>query len=476
MAERALTAGPTGRRRVLFGLLDADSWSWATVKAFFWFVVIAMLIGYLPDRAYYFTVFPTIDLGLNVWSPVNFCPPENETLPCPAPGGSTLPWQGSPAELALPAPRTEGGVVQIGTRMMYIGGTDGKAATDTTFVSDLYGGNFGPWKEAGKLPAARSAAGVAALNAAIYVAGGYGVDGKTTDTVYVASQDLATGKLSDFAADASLKLPATRAAGVLLAASDGLIFIGGTDGKTPQPTVWKATLNKAGKLGPWAAQAALPTGIAEASAGLVGDHLFVYGGSDPNGPVGLVLRGNVSKDSATLGQIVSWDIGSGATNLPVARTKAAGFSSNGALYLVGGADSAGPHPEMYWTAPDPQGNMPAWQHLTQTDLPTGVAGSAPLLSGSNVFLIGGTTADQPAVSGSARANVAPAAPFFQLGLFGATVPALKIGGEVGQQLGYLNAANVAIIDFTILCLIGYAYAHPARTRAFFAAISRRLRG
>ena len=46
------------RRRVLFGLLDADSWSWASTKATFWFVVIILLLGYIPDRAYYFTSSP----------------------------------------------------------------------------------------------------------------------------------------------------------------------------------------------------------------------------------------------------------------------------------------------------------------------------------------------------------------------------------------------------------------------------------
>ena len=98
MTAPALGAG-TPRRRVLFGLLDADSWSWATIKALFWFVAIIMLLGYIPDRAYYFTVFSTIDLGINVVSPVNLCPPENRICPVPSPPGAALPWEPSPPEL-----------------------------------------------------------------------------------------------------------------------------------------------------------------------------------------------------------------------------------------------------------------------------------------------------------------------------------------------------------------------------------------
>jgi hypothetical protein len=470
MAAQGLSSGTAGRKRVVFGLLDADSWSWASLKAAFWFVVIVMLLGYLPDRAYYFTVFPTIDLGVNLYSPVNFCPPENRTLPCPVPIGAILPWDPNPQELTLPAPRTDGAAVQVGTRMLYVGGSDGKAATDGTFVAALYGGTYGPWQAGGKLPAPRAGAAVAVLNGSVYVAGGYGADGKPTDTVFVAKQDLATGALTDFAADDKLKLPEPRAAASLVAGGDGLILIGGTNGTALQPTVWKSPLDKNGALGTWTAQAALPTGIGEASAALIGDHVFVYGGRDPQGPVGLVLRGNLSKDKATIGQVASWDIGGSSTNLPVARTKASGFSANGVLYLIGGADSSGPKGQMYWTAPDAKGDIPGWQTLAQTDLPIGIQGGSALVSGSQVFLLGGTSADG-VLTGVARANLAPQPPFFQLGLFGATVPALKIGGEVGQQLGYLNAAGVGTVDFALLLLVGYAFAHREKTKLFL----RRLR-
>ena len=83
------------------------------------------MLGYIPDRAYYFTVNRTLQLGLLVWSPINFCSNENETLPCPAPLGALVPWHESPTELALPQARTDGRAVQLGTKILYIGGTDG---------------------------------------------------------------------------------------------------------------------------------------------------------------------------------------------------------------------------------------------------------------------------------------------------------------------------------------------------------------
>ncbi len=77
------------------------------------------------------------------------------------------------------------------------------------------------------------------------------------------------------------------------------------------------------------------------------------------------------------------------------------------------------------------------------------------------------------ITQSVRANLAPQPPFFQLGLFGATVPALKISGEIGQQLGYLNAAGAGTIDFILLLLIGWAFAHKEQARGILGRLRRR---
>ena len=126
MAQQALHPGTTQTRgRAFFGLLDANGWGWASLKAAFWFVLLIFMLGYVPDRAYYFTVNKTIDLGILAWSPLNFCPEGNKTLPCPAPIGAIVPWSTSPAQISLPEPRTDGVVVQSGTTILYVGGSGG---------------------------------------------------------------------------------------------------------------------------------------------------------------------------------------------------------------------------------------------------------------------------------------------------------------------------------------------------------------
>jgi len=480
MSGQALSPGTTTRRRVLFGLLDADGWSWASLKAFFWFIVIIFMLGYIPDRAYYFTVFSTIDLGILAWSPVNLCPPENRTLPCPAPAGAVLPWEPSPPELSLPAPRTDGAAVVAGTKLVYIGGAASATgpAEPTVYVATLYpNGNFSSWTDGPALPVPLRDAAATFFGGAIYVFGGTDPSGAPTQAAYVSTVDPATGELGPWQtadqAKLPLTLPAPRTGATIAVAGDGLFLVGGADGNGPVRTVWKSTLDAKGKLAAWQPQADLLLPQADAGAALVGDYLWVYGGRDANGPTGAVQRGELGTVDSHPGTIIRFGVRNGPPNLPVARTNAATFTANGALYLVGGSDGTAPKGELYWAIPSTNGELGAWEHLPQTDLPgSGLAGSAAVTSGSEAFLVGGTTSGG-VITQSVRANLAPQPPFFQLGLVGATIPALKISGEIGQQLGYLNAAGAGTIDFIILLLIGWAFAHKEQARRILGRLRRR---
>jgi hypothetical protein len=489
---KALPAGRPIRSRPVFGLFDPEGWAWATTKAAFWLLVIILTLGYIPDRAYYFIVSRTIDLGILGWSPVNLCPPENTTkMPCPVPAGAVLPWQASPAELALPLGRTQGAATQIGSTLLYIGGSDGSKASATTYVAKVDKGNYGPWAEGPALPEARSDAAFASLNGTGYLIGGLGPDGKATDSVWSLGPDPASGALGSWTVVKGLKLPAPRAGAAAVAVTDGLIVAGGwgADGKA-STAVWKSTLDSKGVLSAFKEQAPLPKPVAEASIAFEATFVFLYGGSDDKGPTASVQRASIGALAAPAGSaapgasgaaapaataaaaspsasgapqgVVQW---SDATKLPAARTGAAGFSANGAMYLVGGSDGTSAKKDLYWALPDLKGNIPVWVHLDPTDLPAGVVDAAPVVTGATVEIIGGT-ADGAPLTGAYRASLAPQPPFFRLGLVGVTVPGLQIGGEIGQQLGYLAAAGVGTGNFVILIILGWAFNHRPQIRAW----------
>ena len=71
-----------------------------------------------------------------------------------------------------------------------------------------------------------------------------------------------------------------------------------------------------------------------------------------------------------------------------------------------------------------------------------------------------------------RANLSPQPPYFQLCILGATIPGLSIKGEIGQQLGYLNAMGVGMTNFAILVIIGYAMSHRRGSLRVMEKLSR----
>jgi hypothetical protein len=480
MAQQALGPGTVvPRKRALFGLLDQDGWAWASVKAFAWLVIIILMLGYLPDRAYYLTVGRTVDLGVLVWSPINLCPPTNENLPCPAPVGALIPWETSPAELDLPQPRTDGTLLQVGTQILYIGGSDGTTAQSTVYVARTVGtGNFDKWAEGPKLPEPRADASVAYVAGSIYVIGGRDASGAPTTTVFVLSPDSQTGQLGDWTTAKDLALPEARSETAAAITPDGLLIVGGRNADGPVATTLKTKLSSQGKLGAWSQEQPLVTPQAGATGVVIGDFVWLYGGSDANGPTARVQRGAFGTAAAEglppnpdVGKLIRWDIND-AANLPAPRMNGSGWAANGALYMAGGNDGSGPKTELYWAVPTTTGDIPEWKHLPASDLPEPREGAPAVISGPNAILVGGTTS-AGVVGTSVRANTAPQSPFFQLGLVGATVPGLKIEGEIGQQLGYLNAAGVGTVNFIILLLIGWAFAHKAQTRAIIARVLHR---
>jgi len=517
MAQQALGPGTAvPRKRAVFGLLDADGWGWASVKAFVWLIFIIFILGYLPDRAYYLTVGRTVDLGVLVWSPINLCPPSNETLPCPAPVGALVPWQPSPPELNLPEPRTDGSAIQVGTQIFYIGGSDGQTAKSDLFVAQaVQTGNFDKWAKGPSLPEPRADASVVFVAGSIYVIGGRDASGAPTKTVFSLSPDSQTGALGEWSTVDALALPDARSGAAAAITPDGLLLVGGRNADGPVATTFKTLLNSQGALGAWSQEQSLNTPQADATAALVGDYLWLYGGSDANGPTATIQRGAFGQAAAEglpanpdVGKLIRWDVNASA-NLPAPRTNASGWTANGAIYLAGGNDGGGPRSELYWAVPTTAGDLPEWKHLAASDLPAPLEGGAPVITGPDAVIVGGVTGPAqaaptatiaPAASGSApaasasappasapptvpaggsvvatsvRANTSPLSPFFQLGLVGATVPGMKIEGEIGQQLGYLNAAGVGTVDFILLILIGVAFAHKAQTRALIGRIFHR---
>jgi hypothetical protein len=482
MAQYALPPGAI-RRRAVFGLLDADGWAWAALKATFWFIFIIFVLGYVPDRAYYFTVSPTIDLGFNAISPINLCPADNQGLPCPAPAGAVIPWQSSPPELALPQTRSGASTFASGTNLYLVGGTSGGQATASVLTTTVTDNNLTKWTDGPALPAPRTGATLLTLSGVPYVIGGSDASGAPQSTVFIGT--VANGALTGWTEDQALALPAplTDAAGGSTAS--GLYVFGGrTTGNALSAATYHTSLPTGQtKLGPWQEMTEVPLPEARAGATAVssGISIYVLGGEGPNGVsnsvfyLGLDSKGSPAVDPNSH-RPFGWGVSvnqSAAAALPDARVHATSFGNGGAVYVIGGQDASGATVATnYWTVPNAtNGVISAWQRLDPTDLPSPRAGAAAAAVGSDVFLIGGNNGSAE-LNDTLRADLAPRLPFFRAGLFGVTVPALSIKGEIGQQLGYIIAAGAGTGGLIALILIGWMFSHRRESYRFFQWASR----
>ncbi len=483
MAQYALPPGAV-RRRAVFGLLDRDGWSWATLKALFWFLLIIFLLGYVPDRAYYFTVSPTIDLGFNAISPINLCPAENKDLPCPAPAGAVIPWERSPEALNLPdGGRLGAGTFTSGETIYLIGGRTSGGPTASVLTTTVFEGNLTSWAEGPALPEPRSDAAVVSLAGLPFVIGGNDASGAPTSTVF---QGIVTnGKLTGWqVASVALNEPLSDLSGTSTAA--GLYVFGGrtADGLLSNKT-WLSALKTGGAvtLQPWTevTELPLPEARADATAISTGSSVYVVGGTGQDGPVNSTFflafdtHGHPRTNTDT-GRPFGWGVSVGQSAgaaLPEARYDYATFVNSGAIHVVGGfnANGAAVTSDIF-TVPSPtNGSIVAWHQLDATNLPAPRAEATAALVGQHVFVMGGTPDGSAYDPSTVRADTAARLPFFKLGLFGLTVPALSIKGEIGQQLGYIVAGSAAIGNFVILVIIAWMMSNDRWPR-FFEWISR----
>ena len=159
-------------------------------------------------------------------------------------------------------------------------------------------GNFDAWAAGPPLPEPRANASIVYIAGSIYVIGGTDEDGAPTDTVFVLSPDSQTGALGEWTTSDILKLPEPRTQAAAAITPDGLLLVGGRNADGPVNTTWKTLLNDQGGLSAWTTEGQLVSPQADGTAILIGDYLWLFGGSDANGPVKTVQRGEFGQPAA----------------------------------------------------------------------------------------------------------------------------------------------------------------------------------
>ena len=155
LAQPALPAGAAPRRAV-FGLLDADGWGWAGLKAAFWFLVFVFLSATSRTSPTTSRSRTPSRSATTPISPINWCPARTRTCPCPAPAGAVLPWQPGRPTSQLPEALTGAAAIQSGSNLYVVGGSAGAGPTADVSVSEVSeDGNLPPGQAGPALPEPR---------------------------------------------------------------------------------------------------------------------------------------------------------------------------------------------------------------------------------------------------------------------------------------------------------------------------------
>ena len=407
MAQQALPAGrATTRNRALFGLLDARGWGWASVKAVFWFILIIFMLGYIPDRAYYFVVNRTIDIGILAWSPINFCPPATRRCRARPRSGRRSRGRSRRERSICPSRASTGRSSQSGTRLLFIGGSDGAGSRPTRPTSrrcrvpaTSTRGRDGPAAARGR-----------AQTPAVAFSGGTHLR-RPAATARMASRP--TG----LHPDGERRRPASSASGRpprRPAWTSELPHPSPARCSLPPPTDCSSSAarrtarprSRRSGSRPSTAPASSSRGssrptctsaVMDHSAALIGDYVWVYGGTSPDGPTKTVQRGE-------------FGTGQQADDpRPVRRRPAAARTcpsrgptppaSRPAAPCTSSAAATGPRPRPRCTGPSrtPTATSSSGSTSAQSDLPESSGGlAAPPRSccGPDAVLIGGETAQR----------------------------------------------------------------------------------
>ena len=310
--------------------------------------------------------------------------------------------------------------------------------------------------------------------------GGFDASGTPTTTAYVLTPDSTTGVLGDWKpAPDALTLPEGRAGSSAVVTADGLLLLGGVGPNGLVNTSLKSLLDAKGVFGSWKEEAPLPTAVADAGAAVFGVFVFVYGGHDANGPTDLVQRGIIATPAAEglpvnvdAGKIVEWKVDP-AYKLPAPRDDAATWFANGTLYLAGGTGCGRAAPGVLLGDPDRRGRDPAVV-APRRHRPADRSGRRKL--GGHRTRTSSSSAGRPprAWSPPPSARIPPPRPRSSSSASSARRSRrCRSAGRSASSWAISTPPGAGTVDFIILLLIGWAFAHPVQAKALIARVTRR---
>ncbi len=245
--------------------------------------------------------------------------------------GNTLPV----ALFQLNAVATNGYIYAVG------GTTGGGSTVATVYYSKVNSdGSIGAWTATTSLPAVRSSVSIATANGYVYVVGG--TNGTSPQNTVYYAQTQSDGTLGAWTTSGNT-LPAIRSSTGYGVANGFMYVIGGTNGTTAQNTVYYAALNSDGTVGAWTTSGSTLPGIRSGTTAVIANNnVFVFGGLNAGVPQASIYTTTLNAN----GTVNAWTTATATVPLSMYQTTA--VAANGYAYLFGGYDGTTLYGRMYY--------------------------------------------------------------------------------------------------------------------------------
>lgn len=230
----------------------------------------------------------------------------------------------------LPASLGAMSTIVTKNRVYLLGGWTGTASVSTVYTAPINSdGTLGVWVSGNSLPGNLYNSHAIITKNRVYLLGGNNGT-EVVSTVYTALINI-DGTLGTWSTGTSL--PVASYGAHVIVTKNRVYLLGGHNGTTYVSTVYTATINSDGGLGPWTSAASLPSLVYLGGLFITSNRVYLFGGYNGTGTSTIVYTTNINADG-TLG---TWTVG---TSLPIPLYAPSTIVTSGKVYLLGGSNTA----------------------------------------------------------------------------------------------------------------------------------------
>ena len=281
---------------------------------------------------------------------------------------------------SLPSAYYSSPAVVTNSRIYLLGGYTGSSATSTVYQTTINSdGTIGTWTTGTALPVAAYDTSAVVIGSKVYLMGLRTGTSTTLSTVYVSNIN-ADGTLAGW--NTTNSLPGALSSSAAVVTNSRIYLFGGNTGGTTVATVYTAPINADGTLGTWTTGTNLPAALQQLTPIVTNSRVYLIGGYTGTSATSTVYTAPINAD----GTIGTWTT---VTSLPSLFMHSAPLVTNSRVYLIGGYVSSAS--SIVYTAPiNADGTIGTW--TTGNSLPAGLRLTRPVVTNSRIYLFGGNTA------------------------------------------------------------------------------------